>query len=113
MNEELTMKSLQKSLDEISNMSNMSNSELSERAKKARLKDTEFTEEGMKQFMKGKIDENCNAIEISDDGKTSLIHIDREEGKEKKGVSLEEAAFAVNYIREHGREAFEKWLYEA
>ena len=110
MNEELTMESLKKSIDEISNMSD---SELSEHVKKARLKDTEFTEEGMNQWMKGRIDENCNAIEISDDGKTSLIHIDREEGKEKEVVSLEEAAFVINYIREHGREAFEKWLYEA
>ena len=41
-----------------------------------------------------------------------ISHIDRDEGKEKEGITLEEATFAVNYISEHGIEAFEKWLYE-
>ena len=118
MSGELIMESLKKSIDEISNMSD---SELSEHAKKNRLKDTEFrsTSSAISKILNLKCP-SPNSISISDDGDVDFIHTEINDRvprvqsltKEEEIEYLELISFSVNYIREHGREAFEKWLNE-
>ncbi len=91
-------------------------------AKKARLKDTEFrsTSSAISEIFNLKCP-SPNSISISDDGDVDFIHTEINDRvpriqsltKEEEIEYLELISFSVNYIREHGIEAFEKWLNEA
>jgi hypothetical protein len=102
-------------------VANMSESELSEHAKKSRLKDTEFrsTSSAISEIFNLKCP-SPNSISISDDGDVDFIHTEISDRvpsikyltKEEESEYLELISFKINYIREHGIEAFEKWLNE-